>query len=105
LLKENDLNVVVFTADHLSFLLMLAYLSLAFPELGTAQPQLVHKGCPILLIILQTFLFKQYVIPVYEMFGFLHHLKFPPRLPKKYKGFSKLIKEKSSGLFHFKTIS
>ena len=34
-------------------------------------------GCPILLKILQTFLSKKYVIPVYEMFRFQSFQSFP----------------------------
>jgi hypothetical protein len=56
----------------------------------------VQLGCPILLKILQTFLSKIYVIPIYEMFGFLSFQSFPassrvsPATAKNTKDFQNL---------------
>ena len=53
-------------------------------------------GCPILLKILQTFLSKKYVVPIYEMFGFLSFQSFPassrvsPVIAKNTKDFQNL---------------
>ena len=46
-------------------------------NMSVRNPDGCLVGCPILLKILQTFLSKKYVIPIYEMFGFLSFQSFP----------------------------
>ena len=49
------------------------------PETNEKSGEMVQScvlGCPILLKILQTFRSKKYVIPFYEMFGFLSFQNF-----------------------------